>query len=94
MRPKTIILLLAIAVYFICCAWIAFGKPWSLRQSSSTKSSSDYILGVNAALDATLLVGSDMRARGKHPTWAEIDREVCRRLKIKRDLWYVEVAKR
>lgn len=39
---------------------------------------------INETLDMVLIVGSDFRARGKHPTWAEIDAEVARRMRVTR----------
>jgi hypothetical protein len=34
-------------------------------------------------LQMTLLVGSDMRAQGKHPSWLDIQTEVRKRLGVK-----------
>jgi hypothetical protein len=39
---------------------------------------------INDTLNATLVVGLDMRAQGKKATWDEISQEVARRMKIQR----------
>lgn len=36
---------------------------------------------INETLTMVLLVGSDMRTQGKHPTWGDISNEVARRMK-------------
>ena len=47
--------------------------------------SGGYARGVNAALNETLIVGAEWRELGLHPTWAQLDAEVARRLGVKRD---------
>lgn len=39
---------------------------------------------INRTLDMVLIVGSDLRAAGKHPTWGEMETEVAKRMRIKR----------
>ncbi len=39
---------------------------------------------VNETLNMTLQIGVEMRDAHKHPTWEQIQTEVCRRLRVKR----------
>ena len=80
-------LTITILITYLLGAYLLMAKP---RQRQAGHSQ-EFVRGVNAALDCTLLIGSDMRDQRKHPTWRELDRAVCDRLKVRRDEWFMRI---
>ena len=72
------LILIAVLAAYLFLGFAVFGKARPQNRSPrhpAPRQSPESQRGVNAALDASLMVGSDMRGQGKHPTWLEIDRD-------------------
>lgn len=74
MSPAKITALVCVFSFFLAVYLVEAEKRQPRRPCYET--------AVNATLDMTLAVGSEMRAQ--HPTWQQIQNEVARRLNVKR----------
>jgi hypothetical protein len=75
---------LALAVLLLYATTVA-AFNWRGRPANTP----EFERGANAALDATLWVGNDSVRKHEHLDWLEIERRVAKRLKIKRDEWWL-----
>jgi hypothetical protein len=71
-------LIIIIALLYLLC-----GVAW--LSAAPARHSSAYEAGVNAALNMTLLVGAEWRELHVRFSWEQLDNEVARRLRVKRN---------